>query len=214
MIPWFPLLPSGRCRPDPKTLVTVRTDAVATALALTKVGGRQVQQGALWPAPATAWGASCQQTHDGGTSTRPEIPQLGAAMPLVDNDTRPMLLRMTGASGATWVSLKRHMLGALQELVDVFPQDYYPPPRPLDPAHVDAFRAQADELWGAWQANVEMGSDSASPVARLNATLILQHLDELSSELQRLHTSCGAAITGLEGSLYGFLGLSCCHPAP
>lgn len=34
MIPWFPLLPSGRCRPNPVDLLSLRADAVALALAL------------------------------------------------------------------------------------------------------------------------------------------------------------------------------------
>ena len=135
-------------------------------------------------------------------------------MLLLDGDTRAVLARVTGASGATWVSLKRHMLGALQELVDVFPQDYYPPPRPLDPAHVDAFRAQADELWSAWQEQMAEGTIVATPNAQLRATLLLQELEGVGVELLRLHQSTATVLDNLNSSLYGFLGLSCCHPAP
>lgn len=97
---------------------------------------------------------------------------------------------------------------------DVFPQDYYPAPRPLSPAAVDEYEAEAAELAGAWQRVVAKGeAGGATPAARLHAALVTQQVAEVGNELRRLHGSVGAAIDGLHASQYGFLGFPCCKPA-
>lgn len=144
---------------------------------------------------------------------RPYLAQLHAATQLLDAVTRPVLSSVRGASGATWPTLRAHLLGALEELVSAFPQDYYPPPRPLDPSHVDAFRDGVAELCDAWRELAGGDSAQAAPAAQLYAALILGQLQDLCDALARLHASCAAAMASLEGSLFGFMGLRCCAPA-
>jgi len=96
---------------------------------------------------------------------------------------------------------------------DAFPQDYYPAPRPLRPAHLDAYQLEAAELWGAWQKQVqtEGSTGNVTPAARLHATLMLQQLEDTGSELQRLYSTARACIDNQQSSMYGFFGCPCCH---
>jgi hypothetical protein len=149
----------------------------------------------------------------------PAPPQLQAALQLLDATTRPVLAAATGELGTSWGALKAHLIRALQDMVDAFPQDHYPPPRRLDPSHVDAFAEGAADLAASWakrMASEDAGGarpGGASPAARLHAALMLQQLEDVGAELQRAHGSAQAAMGALERSLYGFLGFPCCRPA-
>lgn len=96
----------------------------------------------------------------------------------------------------------------------MFPQDYYPAPRLLDPTHVDAYQAQAADIAGEWRRRVADGTipGGATPAARLHATLLLRQLEELGTELRRTHDAAQAAMDGLRSSMYGFMGFPCCSP--
>ncbi|KAI8471909.1 MAG: hypothetical protein J3K34DRAFT_415617 [Monoraphidium minutum] len=179
IIPWFPLLPSGRCRPDPGILTNVRIEAVSTALALYK---------------------------------------LHAAIAQVGPKTRPLLKGVRTPGGADWVSVRSHLLGCLQEIVDVFPQDYYPPPRPISAAHAEALADHVAQLRGLWAGRIAEGSSGegeggVSATVRLQAALLLQQLSDASGELLRLHHAVAQAMDGLNAATYGFLGFPCCTPS-
>jgi hypothetical protein len=130
-----------------------------------------------------------------------------------------VLKAVTGERGTSWDDLKGHLVAALQDMVDAFPQDYYPPPRRLDPRHVDAFVDGAADIAGAWAKRMAREGadgatpDDASPAAMLHATLMLREVEEVGAELRRAHNSAQAAMDALGASLYGFLGFPCCKPA-
>ncbi|GBF99382.1 hypothetical protein Rsub_12186 [Raphidocelis subcapitata] len=144
--------------------------------------------------------------------------KLQATMELLDAATRPVLKTVATESGAGWDSLKAHLLAALQDVVDAFPMDAYPAPRRLDASHAEAFATQASEMWGAWQQRVAAGdadgadASDASPAARLHATLLMRHLEELGSELTRVVAAAQAAMDDLAASAYGFMGFPCLRP--
>lgn len=143
--------------------------------------------------------------------------RLQAATGLVDAETRPVLRAVTAEGGVSWDSLRADLLAALRELVDAFPQDYYPPPRALDAARVDSFQRGAAALAGEWRRRAApKGGDGDGkdggipPAARLHAALALQQLEDVGVELRRVHDAAAAAAAALERATYGFLGLPCC----
>jgi hypothetical protein len=74
----------------------------------------------------------------------------------VFNATQPLepateLLLNQLLSAQEWDAMRSALLGALQELVDVFPQDYYPAAAPPDTAHLRALQASVAALQAAWK---------------------------------------------------------------
>lgn len=133
-----------------------------------------------------------------------------AALQQLDPDTRPTLRDIEG-NGASWHGVKSSLLGALQELVYAFPQDYYPPPRRVDTAHSESLMAQASQLKLVWNKYIEDnkgdGSDGSkgglSPQLHLHATLMLQQLEDTAGEVARLTRAAQVAMDGLESAVYG-----------
>lgn len=145
-----------------------------------------------------------------------EHSQLQAALSTMGPDIRPLLRAIQDRdSGACWATVKNRLLAALQDIVDAFPQDFYPAPRRLQTSHVEAVEAQVAILRGMLQQLQQQSTEKVdlSPLARLHGAMMMHQLDETAVELRRLHTAAQAAMDGLERKAYGFCGFTCCAPA-